>query len=127
MTTETAKLFIQQYFDAIRKDKTPATLNKFISDEELKQHIAMYDAALPGYWIEALDMIVEGDRVAVRGTVHGVHNGALMNIAPTGKTVAFPLFIIYRIADGKIAEHWMLADMMGLLQQVGAMPSPAQA
>src|SRR5713226_4460200 len=101
MTTETNKQFIKRYLDAIRKDKSAATLNTFIAEEELKQHIAMYEAALPGYWIEAQDTIAEGDKVAVRGLVHGVHKGNLMNIPPTGKEVNFQLFITYRIADGK--------------------------
>ncbi len=98
-----------------------------MTDDDLKHHIEMYESVLPGYWIEAEDIIAEGDRVAVRGTVHGTHKGQLMNIAPTGKTVAFPLYIIYRIANGKIAEHWMLADMMSLMQQVGAMPASEQS
>src|SRR5256885_5838952 len=101
MTTETNKSFIRQYLDAIRKDKTSATLDAYMTDEDLKHHIAMYESVLPGYWIQAEDIIAEGDRVALRGTVHGTHKGQLMNIAPTGKTVAIPLYIIYRIADGK--------------------------
>jgi len=120
MATETNKQFILRYLDAIKKDKSAATLNSFIAEEDLKQHIAMYDVALPGYWIEAQDVISEGDRVALRGLVHGVHKGNLMNIPPTGKEVTFQLFINYRIADGKIVDHWMLPDMLSLLQQVGA-------
>ena len=71
------------------------------------------------------DILADGDRVNLRGTVHGVHNGPLGNIPPTGKEVAVQLFITYRIADGKIAEHWMLADMWTLLQQIGAVPAPS--
>lgn len=108
MTTETSRQFFQRYLDALRKDRSAATLNTFIADECIKEHIAMYDAAFPGYRIEAQDTIAEGDRVVVRGIVHGVHKGNLMNIPPTGKEVTFQLFIIYRIADGKIVEHWML-------------------
>jgi predicted ester cyclase len=126
MTTESNKTFMQEYLTAIRKDKNPDTLDQYIAEDELKQHIAMYETSLPGYWIEVEDLIAEGDKVAVRGTVHGVHNGQLMNIAPTGREVAFTLFITYRIVNGKIVEHWMLPDMLSLLQQVGALPAPAQ-
>jgi predicted ester cyclase len=121
MTTETSKQFIRCYFDALRKDKSIATLNTFIADEELKQHIAMYESAFPGYWIEHQETIAEGDKVVVRGIVRGVHKGNLMNIPPTGKEVSFQLVITCRIADGKIVEHWMLADMLSLLQQVSAL------
>lgn len=122
MTTESNKAFIRDYLEALRKDKNPETLDAYIAEDDLKQHIAMYEASLPGYWIEADDMIAEGDKVALWGTVRGVHNGQLMDIAPTGRDVAISMFITYRIADGKIVEHWMLADMLSLLQQVGALP-----
>jgi predicted ester cyclase len=126
MSTETNKALIQQYLDALHKDKSPATLANFMTDEDLKHHIAMYDVALPGYWIDGDQLIAEGDLVNVRGTVHGVHKGPLGEIPPTGKEVTFALFITYRISNGKIAEHWMLPDMLSLLQQVGAIPMPAQ-
>ena len=125
MTTESNKAFIREYLEALRKDKNPETLDRYIAEDDLKHHIAMYDVALPGYWIEVEDMMAEGDKVALRGMVRGVHNGQLMDIGPTGREVAIALFITYRIADGKIVEHWMLADMLSLLQQVGAVPSPA--
>jgi predicted ester cyclase len=126
MTTESNKALIREYLAAIRKDKNPDTLDTYIAEDDLKQHIAMYEASLPGYWIEAEDMIAEGDKVVVRGTVHGVHTGQLMDIAPTGRAITITLFITYRIANGKIVEHWMLPDMLSLLQQVGALPAPAQ-
>lgn len=127
MSTDANKSLIQQYFDALRQDKSPAALDVYMTDEDLKQHIAMYDMTLPGYWIETEEMIAEGDRVNVRGTIHGIHNGPLGEIPPTGKEVAFALFITYRIADGKIADHWMLPDMLSLLTQIGAVPAPVSS
>ena len=60
----------------------------------------MYDSVLPGYYLAPEDIIAEGDRVVVRATVHGVHRGPFMGTPPTGKTVAFPLIIIYWLAEG---------------------------
>jgi predicted ester cyclase len=127
MTPEVNKELIRQYFDALRRDKHPVTLDMFIAEEEveLKQHIAMYEVSFPGYWLEALDMIAEGDKVFVRAVFHGVHAGQLMDIAPTGKSVAAPLFIAYQIAHGKIVAHWMLADLFGIMRQIGAVPAPS--
>ena len=122
MSTEANKALVQKYLEVLAKDKSPAALDVYTTDEDLKHHIAMYETVLPGYSIEAEELVAEGDRVNVRGIVHGVHKGPLGEIPASGKTVNFPLFITYRIADGKIAEHWMLVDMMGLLQQIGAMP-----
>ena len=127
MTTETNKTLVKEYFAALRKDKSPATVDRYMADEDLKHHIALYETVLPGYWIEVEDLVAEGDKVVVRGTVHGVHNGPLNEIPPTGKQVAIALFIIYRIANGKIVDHWMLTDMLALLQQIGAMPTPSQS
>ncbi|MBK8035347.1 MAG: ester cyclase [Chloroflexi bacterium] len=87
----------------------------------------MYEVSLPGYWIEAEDLVAEGDKVVVRGMIHGVHTGPLLNILPTGKEVSFAIFITYRIANHKIVEHWMLVDMLTLMQQIGALPAPSHA
>ncbi|MEO8392976.1 MAG: ester cyclase [Chloroflexota bacterium] len=127
MSTEANKAFVQEYLRVISQDKSAAALDRYLTDEDLKHHIAMYDVALPGYTLEADQLVAEGDLVNVRGTVRGIHNGSLGEIPPTGKHVEFSLFITYRIVDGKIAEHWMLPDMLSLLQQVGAMPAPAQS
>lgn len=125
MSSRANKDLVQRYLDALRKDKSRATLDKYIAEDELKQHIAMFEASFPGYWLEAHDMVAEDDKVFVRATFHGVHAGKLMEIAPTHKTVAAPLYIVYKIADNKIVEHWMLVDMFGVLQQIGAAPIPA--
>ena len=124
MAIEENKALIRRYLEDFRKDKDPATLDKYIVEDELKQHIAMYDSVIPGYYLEPEDIIAEGDRVMVRATVHGVHSGPFMDTPPTGKTVAFPLMIIYRMEGGKIVQHWMLVDMLGFMQQIGAMPMP---
>jgi steroid delta-isomerase-like uncharacterized protein len=126
MSTEESKAFIRRYFDAMGKDKSVATMDEYIADadEELKQHVAAFEVAFPGYGIIVEDMIAEGDKVVVRGTMQGTHKGDLMGIPPTGKQVTMPVIIIYRIADGKIVEHWMLADQLGLMQQLGVSPPP---
>lgn len=125
MNTESNKAIVRAYLDAIRKDKSPATLDRFIAEDDLKQHIAMYEASFPNYWLDAEEIVAEDDRVVVRGKVRGVHNGQLMHLAPTGREVAVPFFISYRLADGKIVEHSLLVDMPALMQQLGAAQSAA--
>ncbi len=122
MTPDTNKALVERYFVALRKDKNSA-MDLFVAEEVLKQHITMYDASFPGYWLEAQDIIAERDLVSIRGVMHGVHNGLLMHLPPTGKQVIVPFFIIYRIADDKIVQHWMLVDMPSLMQQIGAVPA----
>jgi len=64
-----------------------------------------------------------GDRVAYRGSFSGTHTGDLMGIPPTGKKITITFINIDRFADGKLVEHRSEADMLGLMQQLGAFPS----
>lgn len=120
MSVQENKAFIRRYAEAIGRDKSPATLAEFVADEELLGHIAFFEAAFPGYQITAEDLIAEGDKVVLRGVMNGTHKGDLMGMPPTGKDVSVQLIIIYRIANGKIIQHWMVADQMTLMQQLGA-------
>jgi predicted ester cyclase len=120
MTTEETKDFVRRYFAALSgKDKPAATVAEYATDEELKHHIAFFEAAFPRYEIIADDMIAEGDKVAVRARFQGRHDGDLMGIAATGKHVALPFIIIYRLVNGKIAEHWMSINQLDLMKQLG--------
>lgn len=126
MSAEKNKAFMRRYFKAISgKDKPRALQDEYIadSDEELKEHIVFFEAAFPHYGLLIDDMVAEGDKVAVRATFKGIHKGEFMGIAPTGKDVSIPISLIYRIAGGMIVEHWMLADQLGLMQQLGAAPA----
>lgn len=124
MTKQESIEFIQRYFADLRRDRSRPTLDKYIAEQELIQHIAFFDSAFPGYWLQADDILVDDDKVIVRFTFHGTHKGELMGIPPTGKTTTMDGIIIYRLAGGKIVEHWMQTDTVGLLQQLGAMPMP---
>lgn len=73
------------------------------------------------------DLIAEGDKVVARTTMRGTHRGAFFGIPPTGKVVEMPGVHIMRIADGRIAEHWGSNDDLGLMRQLGAIPTPAEA
>lgn len=70
---------------------------------------------------EAYD--VGADRVVLRATFNGTHTNEFMGIPPTGKRVQITFMNLDRFADGKLAEHRAQIDMLGLLQQLGAVPS----
>ncbi len=94
--------------------------------EGLKQLTAMFRRAFPDGRMTIEEMVAEGDRVATRKTFRGTHRGELMGIPPTGRAVAIGLIDIVRLVDGKVVESWSAADDLGLLQQLGALPSPGQ-
>jgi steroid delta-isomerase-like uncharacterized protein len=71
------------------------------------------------------DLIAEGDKVAVRLISHGRHTGEFMSVPASGKEYDISETHIFRITGGKVVEHWLNADMLGLMQQIGALPAPA--
>ena len=92
-----------------------------------KQYVAMYRSVFPDLHFTIEDMLAEADTVAWRITARGTHKGALMGIPPSDKPVAISAIIISRFVDGKWAEDWANIDMLGMLQQIGAIPAPGQA
>jgi steroid delta-isomerase-like uncharacterized protein len=79
--------------------------------------------AFPDFHLEIEDYIVEGDRVVTRAVINGTHQGDLMGIPATGKRVRLPGILIDRVNDGKIIERWASWDLIGLMNQVGLMPT----
>ena len=71
------------------------------------------------------DLAVEGDRVWLRMRVAGTNTGPVNGLAPTGKRVSVDVFDLARIEDGRVAEHWGVADQLGMLQQLGYAPGLA--
>jgi steroid delta-isomerase-like uncharacterized protein len=82
----------------------------------------MVVAAMPDFRADIEDLIAEGDKVVARLTFHGTHTaGDFMGIPPSGRKFTFSATAIFRIANGKIVEHWGEEDSVGWLQQLGAM------
>jgi steroid delta-isomerase-like uncharacterized protein len=69
------------------------------------------------------DLVAEGSRVVVRWTSQGTHRGMFAGTAPTGRQVSNEGIGIYRVEDGKIVESWSQVDRLGVLQQIGAVPT----
>src|SRR5436190_21758257 len=76
-----------------------------------KRFIARVRAAFPDLRVEIEDMVAAGDRVAARVTHRGTHHGDFFGIAPTGRPVTYEGTVIFRIADGRIAERWGTVDL----------------
>jgi len=91
--------------------------------EGLKQFVSMYLTAYPDTHFTIEDQIAEGDTVVTRWTAHGTHKGPLMGIPPTGKQVTVTGITIDRFANGKGVESWVNYDALGMMQQLGVVPS----
>lgn len=122
MSVAENRAIVLEYLEAISgKDKTSKIVDRYIADSDahLKEHIAVFDRAFPRYEMIPHDLVVEGDKVTVRFQLRGTHKGEYMGIPPTGKAVDFDGIIIYRMAGGKIAEHWIQVDSVTFMQQLG--------
>jgi len=110
-----------------RQTRPPAGL------EGLTRVFASLHTAFPDRQWRIEDLIARGDRVACRLTVSGTHQGVpevpveggplLKAMVPTGKPYTIQHIHIFRLVDGKIAEHWAARDDLGLLEQLGAFPA----
>ncbi|MGA8205561.1 MAG: ester cyclase [Woeseiaceae bacterium] len=79
------------------------------------------NAAFPGLTFKIEDLVAAGDKVVTRWTLHGVQKGPFQGIAPTGKAVTVTGIIITRFEDGKAVEEWEEANLLGMMQQLGAL------
>ena len=116
------KEFIIRYFNAMAGAVvTRELLEEYITDEELIGHILFFESVFPKYEIFADELLAEGNQVIVRGRMKGRHEGEFNGILPTHRTVEFPLVISYQIENGKIVHHWLIADSIVLMEQLGVM------
>jgi len=88
-----------------------------------REYYAAIRSAVPDARYEVDDLIAEADRVVVRWTMRGTHEGDFAGIVATGRTVALQGIAIYRVDSGKLMERWVVSDLHGLLQDIGATAS----
>jgi steroid delta-isomerase-like uncharacterized protein len=83
-------------------------------------------AAFPDLYHIVEDQVAEGDMVVNRMLARGTHRGEFQGIPPTGRTVEFAAISIQRFAEGTLVEQHLMVDTLGLLQQIGAIPTPGE-
>ncbi len=84
---------------------------------------ALFRAAFPDLEWRIDDLIAEGDKVVARTTMRGTQRGVFFGIPPTGRAVSMVGVHVFRVADGKIAEHWAQRDDLGMMRQLGLQPA----
>jgi steroid delta-isomerase-like uncharacterized protein len=140
MSTEDNQVVVRRFFEAfnagdldgvaavyapaivVHNSGAPDPLNL----EGFRQLAGAFLAAFPGGKHTIEDMIGEGNKVVTRVIYRGTHTGDLMGIPPTGKQVTVSAMTIDYLANGKIVETWRLFDQLGMMQQLGVIPAPAQ-
>lgn len=98
----------------------------FHGPEGMKQFVTGLRTAFPDIQFTLEHQIAEGDKVACRFTSISTHQGEFAGIPPTGKQVKDQGTDIFRFVGGKIAEVWVSENALGLMQQIGTIPTPSE-
>ncbi len=138
MSTAENKALVRRFYDIIESHDL-VTLTGEVLAEDYRLHFdsapemdrgaaagffGAFLAAFPEIDHTIEDQIAEGDRVASRIVVRGTHRANLMGIPPTGKEIEVNAINIHRIANGRVAEQWVVTDGLGMMQQLGVIPTP---
>lgn len=125
------ELWNQSNFDVIEellaRDYNGHSSTVIRGPEGAMAFIPVARAAFPDFRFDILDQIAEGDKVATRWKIVGTHEGPFEGAPPSGRRVEMTGITIFRLAGGRLVEGWTNEDILGLLQQIGALPAPAPA
>jgi steroid delta-isomerase-like uncharacterized protein len=105
---------------------TPASPDQPTGPEGVKGVVTMFRSAMPDLRVVIEDMIAEEDKVAVRYTLEGTHEGELFGVPPTGQRLSIKSISVERVSEGKIREHWRITDSLDMMQQLGVMEQPSE-
>ncbi len=141
LSAEENKAVVRRLFEEVVNEGNLAALDELITDdivthtpvpditpdrEGFLQFLGVFLTAFPTQHTEMHDVIAEGDRVAVRHTHHVTQGGEFMGMPPSGREARVEGIEIFRVSEGRIAEMWHQDDLLGLMQQLGAIPEPEQ-
>ena len=115
--------FILKYFNAMSGvAKTRELCEQYTTDEKLIEHIEFFEGAFPKYDLFIEEFMTEGNKVLILARATGINSGEFNGIPPTGRKMDLPFAIRYTIEHSKITDHWLIADQMLLMEQLGVMP-----
>jgi steroid delta-isomerase-like uncharacterized protein len=142
MSTEENKMAARNFMEQGFNQRNPAALESYFSPtltdhalrpmlppglEGRKMFYGAFVAAFPDIHLQITELVAEGDKLVTSWTAHGTHQGELMGIPATGKSVTVSGIAIDRFENGQSVEHWEVFDQMGLMQQLGVVPDPRSA
>ena len=113
----------QQLISPVAKFYVPGQPEPLTGPKGYLMIIAMMRSGFPDIQWTIEDMIKENEKVAVRFTMRGTHQGTFFGVPATNKPIVVQAMNFYRLADGQIIEEFGQPDMLGLLTQIGAVPT----
>jgi predicted ester cyclase len=120
--SEQNKALVRKYYDEVLNGRNLDAVSDYFADERTVQGVRngcfAYFTAFPDLHCSLDELIAEGDKVFLRTTMTGTHDGEYKGLPPTGRHVSSESAEIYRIADGKFVGYWCLANVAGLMRQL---------
>jgi predicted ester cyclase len=121
------KDLVRDYYTRVINGRDLDAVGEFFADERMVEGVRSgcfrYFEAFPDMHVALDDLIAEGDRVFLRSTLTGTHDGEYKGIPPTGRPVATECAEVFRIADGRFAGYWCLTNVAGLMRQLTEEPA----
>jgi len=129
--SEQNKELVGRYYEQVINGRDLEAVGDFFADERIVEMVTggcfRYFEAFPDLHVALDDVIAEGDKVFVRSTITGTHDGEYKGIPATGRHIATECAEVYRIADGQFAGYWCLTNVAGLMRQLTEEPAVATA
>lgn len=140
MSTETNKAIVRRYVEQVVCEGHDDLVEEFMAEgielhgtglapglAAMEKWVVMLAEAFPDRQVSIDDVVAEGDKVVVRTTLNGTHQGEMQGIPATGNPVSQPSISIFRMSNGKIVEGWFAADNLSMMQQLGVLPAQPAA
>jgi predicted ester cyclase len=138
MSTEENKNLVRRIFEEGINQNKPNVFDELLAPtyvnynfptpapgvDGFKMVIGLFRTAFPDFQVTLEEELAEDDKVITRGHFTGSHKGDFQGIPPTGKQIKVKYIDVWRIADGKMVENWVQMDQLGLMQQLGVIPTP---
>jgi predicted ester cyclase len=129
--SEQNKQVVRSYYDRVLNGRDLEAVGDFFVDERLVEGVKggcfRYFEAFPDLHIALDDVIAEGDRVFVRSTMTGTHDGEYKGIPATGRHVAAESAELFRVANGRFVGYWCLTNVASLMRQLTEEPAATTA
>ena len=133
---------VRQYPEAVISEGNLALVDEIFADDyvehkaarpeplhgpdEVREYVSKLRTAFPDINCAVVDLIVDGDTVVRRDRATATHRGEFMGVEATGTEGVVEGIHIHRLDDGQIVESWAQNDMLGLMQQLGAIEPPGE-
>lgn len=118
MTSRSAEVVVMTYLHEVLAGVGPALTSDLVANPILEERVAAFHRSFGELRLKAHVVVSSGDHIAVNFSARGVHRGTYHGIEPTGRAWTASCGAIYRVADGRIADSWVVWDVAAILEQI---------